>query len=81
MKTQYYLEIYEPEDSSCVAGYFESDTPFGALNIGEQINGASLNNTEEKKHLRIKDIQHIFWEIEGSHLAHKICVYTEILKR
>lgn len=77
MKTNHYIEIYEPNDNSCVAAHYESETPFGALHVGDEINGASLNNTSDKRHLRITDIQHIFWEIEDSHIAHKICVYTE----
>ena len=43
MKTQYLLEIYEPDMSDCVAGHYESDTPFGALCVGDEISGMSLN--------------------------------------
>ncbi len=81
MKTKYILEIYEPDDSSCVAASYESSTPFGALHIGDEINGHSLNMSESIKHLRITDIQHILWEIEGSHLSHKICVHTELSRK
>lgn len=77
MKTQYILEIYDPEDSSCVAGLFESSRPFGALNVGDEINGNSLNHSESLKKVKITKIEHIFWEIENSHLTHKICVSTQ----
>lgn len=49
MKTQYILEIYDPEDLSCVAGLYESSTPFGALNVGDEISGHSLNHSESIK--------------------------------
>ena len=81
MKTEYHLEIYEPDDSSCVAASYESSTPFAGMNIGDAIHGASMNLSDTNKSVRIKDIQHIFWEIEGSHVAHKVCVFTEPLKQ
>lgn len=79
MKTQYHLEIYEPDMSDCVAGHYESDTPFGALCVGDEISGMSLNLSDRHKNLRIVKIQHISWVIEGSHMSHKICVSTELL--
>ncbi|ECW0910511.1 hypothetical protein F3R34_18890 [Salmonella enterica subsp. enterica] len=39
----------------------------------------TLNLSERHKNLRIVKIQHIFWIIEGSHMSHKICVWTELL--
>lgn len=80
MKTEYHLEIYEPNDSRCVAASYQSDTPFATLSIGDAIHGGSMNLSNTNKSVRVKDIQHIFWAIEGSHTAHKICVFTEPLK-
>lgn len=81
MKTEYHLEIYEPDDNSTVAASYQSDVPFGALHVGEIIHGASMNLGAEKKSVKITDIQHIFWEIPNSHTAHKICVSTKLLKK
>ncbi|HDK6887485.1 TPA: hypothetical protein ACTW1K_002019 [Raoultella planticola] len=78
MKTQYILEIYDPEDLSCVAGLYESNAPFGALNVGDEISGHSLNHSASIKNVKVTKIQHIFWEIENSHLTHKICVTTQL---
>lgn len=80
MKTEYHLEIYEPDDSRCVAALYQSDMPFSTLSIGDVIHGGSMNLSNTNKSVRVKNIQHIFWEIEGSHTAHKICVFTETLK-
>lgn len=80
MKTEYHLEIYEPNDSSCVAASYQSDSPFATLSIGDAIHGGSMNLSDVNKTVRVKDIQHILWEIEGSHTAHKICVFTEHLE-
>jgi putative methionine-R-sulfoxide reductase with GAF domain len=79
VKIEYHLEIYEPNDSSCVAAAYQGSTPFMSLRVGDAIHGGSMNNSDTHKSVRIKDIQHIFWEIEGSHTAHKICVFTEPL--
>lgn len=78
MGSMYYLEIYEPDDSSCVAGEYISGTPFPSMHIGEAIHGNGLNQSENKRTVRIKDIQHIIWEIDGK-LMHKLCVHTELL--
>ncbi|HED1422515.1 TPA: hypothetical protein R4S64_004603 [Kluyvera georgiana] len=78
MKTKYILEIYEPEDDSCVAGLYESDNAFGALHVGQEINGLSLNLAESQKSVKITKIEHIFWEVPDSHTTHKICVSTKL---
>jgi hypothetical protein len=80
MKTEYHLEIYEPNDSSCVAASYQSDVPFMSMRVGDAIHGGSMNLSDTNKSVRITDIQHIIWEIKGSHTAHKICVFTEPLK-
>jgi hypothetical protein len=77
MKTQYHLEIYEPDDRSCLLASYKSDTPFMSLSIGDSIHGMSMNLSDTEEFVRIKDIEHIFWVIEGSHTGHKICVFTE----
>ncbi|MDU5780542.1 MAG: hypothetical protein E6Z83_07015 [Pantoea sp.] len=77
MKTQYHLEIYEPDMSDCVAGHFKSDAPFGALSVGDEINGIPLNTSSSHKNLRIITTKHMFCITEGSHMSHKICVRTD----
>lgn len=80
MRTVYSLEIYEPDDIGCVAGYYESNTPFHPFSIGDSIHGNSLNLSERKFSVRVKDVQHIFWEIKDSHLTQKVCIFTELQK-
>ena len=79
MKTEYHIEIYEVNDSSCVAAAYQSDTPFMAPNIGDAIHGGSMNLSNTNKTVRVSDIQHIIWEIEGSHIGHKLCIFTKSL--
>ena len=77
MKTEYHLEIYEPNDETCVAASYKSNSPFMSINVGDIINGQSLNLSDAQSPLRVKMISHIFWEIENSHTTHKTCIFTE----
>ena len=79
MKIEYHIEIYEVNDSSCVAASYQSATPFMAINIGDIIHGGSMNLSNTNKTVRVSDIKHIIWEIEHSHIGHKLCVFTELL--
>jgi len=79
MNIEYHLEFYPPNDTSYIIGEYFSNTPFLSMNIGDAIHASSFNLDDKAKTLRIKDIQHIIWEIEGSHIGHKLCVYTEEL--
>ncbi len=77
---QYYLEIYPPNDTSYIVAEYFSSTPFPSMNKGDIINATSLNKTDDRKTLIVKDIQHIIWEIEDSHIGHKLCIYTDLYK-
>lgn len=78
MKTEYHLEIYEPGDDKTVAAFYTNDMPFANMNVGDIIAGGSLNMSVERLNLRVVGIKHIIWKFEGQHLAHKICVSTEV---
>jgi len=80
MKTEYHLEIYPPNDISYIVAEYISNTPFASMNIGDIISATSLNRTDDAKTLVIKDVQHIVWEIKGSHNGHKLCIYTDLYK-
>ena len=78
LETEYHLEIYPPNDTSYIIGNYCSKTPFLAMSVGDIIHPSSLNTTDEPETLVVKDIQHIIWEIENSHIGHKLCIYTEL---
>lgn len=78
IKTNYILEIYEPGDDSCVAAHFESETPFVPLSKGEYINPGLFTMTDTRSTLEVVSIEHIFWEIDGSHQTQKVCIRTKI---
>ena len=78
LPTKYILEIYEPEDDRCVAALYESASPFIPLCVGDEISSASLNLAIEKNRLVVTNVEHIFWEIEGSHQSQKVCISTKV---
>ena len=78
LSIKYHLEIYPPNDTSCIVAAYSSNTPFASMSRGDIISAASLNMTDDPKTLIIKDIQHIIWEIENSHIGHKLCIYTDV---
>ncbi|WP_434604091.1 hypothetical protein [Acetobacter oryzoeni] len=75
-KNEYYLEIYEPDDASCVAGFYSSDQPFMAISVGDVINGTSLPDMSKKHHVRVTKIEHIIFTNTTSGVTHKVCVHT-----
>jgi hypothetical protein len=77
LPTEYTLEIYEPDDDSCVAAVFKSDTPFMPVAKGEYINTSGFTMSEAQGVLQVVSVEHLFWEVEGDHVAQKVCVRTK----
>jgi hypothetical protein len=76
LKTDYILEIYEPNDESCVAGIHYSSMPFMNFSKGDYINPMMLNQAIKPVAVQITSVEHLFWEAEGSHKTHKLCLRT-----
>ena len=81
LPTRYVLEIYEPEDDSCVAAFFNSHQPFMSLSKGDYINPGMFVMTETRDTLEVVSVEHILWEIEDSHVAQKVCIRTKIAEQ
>ena len=76
MPSEYHLEINEPDNDKCIAGAYESKTPFGSFHVGDTIEGVSLNLSDNERTVRITRVKHILWE-NSSLIKHKICLSTE----
>ena len=75
---QYHLEINKPGSAGDVWVVFQSERPFLSINTGDIINPGSWGNSNAPmKVLKVVSVEHIVWEIENSHIAHKLCVFTE----
>ena len=80
LATKYILEIYEPDDDSCVAAVFSSDTPFMPLAKGEYINTSVFTMSNPQGILQVVSVEHMLWEIEKSHQTQKVCIRTKKVK-
>lgn len=87
LPTQYHLEVYESSFINDPVLGIESTTPFPAISIGERFNHQGLSNEvwsnppQSDQEFRVKDIEHIFWVIENSHIGHKLMVRLELATR
>ncbi|MCF0049580.1 hypothetical protein LXM25_05915 [Dyadobacter sp. LJ53] len=79
MMKNYQLEIYEPHALDSWV-YFESDSPFAAINKGDILAAANFPGALMTDRYRITSVEHIIWEKAGVGIRHKICVYTEKLE-
>lgn len=78
LTTKYSLEIYEPNSARDVWVCFSSATPFMSIAKGDIVNpGMWPNSQAPMRVLKVVSIEHIIWEIENSHITHKICVFTK----
>lgn len=76
MEKPYSLEIYEPGSADDVAGYVESDLPFGSIQRGDLISIMFTAAEPQEDVLAVVGIEHILWSADGR-AKHKICVFTE----
>lgn len=83
LPTRYYLEVYENSFSTTPSIVFESLTPIGNFSVGDFFNHRNFDgwlripNTENEKFV-IKQIEHIVWKIENSHISHKTMICLKI---
>lgn len=80
MSKKYALEIYSPGSIEDVETYFESDTPFMSINVGDIINSRLWAKTlDEGVVLRVMKLEHFIWSAEDI-TKHKIGVITEVVE-
>jgi hypothetical protein len=86
LPTEYYLEVYEGSLINDPSWSVESSTPFLAIAKGDRFNHLGLssvawyNEPQSGQYFRVKDIEHIVWVIESSHIGHKILVSLELME-
>lgn len=84
LPTRYHIEVYEGSFINDPAWRVESSTPFLAIAKGDRFNHRGLSDVawytppKSGQCFRVKDIEHIFWVIEGAHVGHKLMVSLEL---
>ena len=76
---RYILEVYEPGSVQDVAGVFESDEPFVAIQVGDLINDRVWDTAPGTSTvLRVTAVEHVLWKNRtGGDVEQKLCIYTE----
>lgn len=77
LDVNYMLEIYPPNNNLDPVALLQAKAPFGSISIGDLINPRDLSQEYFGKLLRVINIEHFIWQIEDSHIGHKIMVFTE----
>ena len=81
LKNEYYLEVYEESfiNNSSISWFSESAFP--TLNVGDYFEHRCYdrwyNTPQQGERFKVKEIEHMFWEIGNSHLGHKLMVCLE----
>lgn len=84
LPTEYHIEVYENSFINDSVWAAESKTPFPAISKGDRFNHRGLsdiawyNPPQRGQCFRVKDLEHIFWVIENSHIGHKLMVSLEL---
>jgi hypothetical protein len=71
----YHLEIYENSLHNDPFFYGKAKSPFPVPNLGDHMDSRTFGEAGFKsRRLVVVDVEHIYWVIEGSHLAHKLMI-------
>jgi hypothetical protein len=86
LPTQYHIEVYEGSFQNDPFWGVQSSTPFPSVNVGEVFRTGGLDVAlydppKENQIFLVKEIEHIFWQIKGSHIGHKLMISLELSER
>ena len=79
---EYHLEVYENSFINDPSISWTTSSPFQTLSVGDYFDHRLYDRWHDKprqgQRFKIKEINHIMWEIEENHIGHKlmVCVQT-----
>lgn len=83
LPVKYSLEVYEGSFRNDPSWHLGAAEPFLSIHAGDYFNTSLHDGWAElpgpKKRFRVKEVEHIIWEIKGSHIGHKVMVLLEIV--
>ena len=78
LPNEYHIEVYEESFINDPSISWSSKSPYPAVNVGDFFEHRTYdrwyNTPKPGERFVVKEIEHIFWEIEGSHIGHKLMV-------
>ena len=80
---EYHIEVYEESFLNDPVWSTQASSPFPTLTVGDLFNHRALSAAwyevpKQGQSFRVSKVEHIFWEIEGKHIGHKLMVALEI---
>jgi hypothetical protein len=80
---RYRIEIYDEGFVNDPEITFHSTTPFGAINPGDIIDPRTWpqHNLNGECIYQVVRVNHLLWEIEGSHVGHSLSVLVKSVKK
>jgi hypothetical protein len=80
---EYHIEVYEETFINDPSIAWSASTPYPTVSVGDFFEHRGFDrwyNTPKKgERFKVKEIEHIFWEIEGDHVGHKLMVCLEVV--
>ncbi len=80
-RIEYHFEVYEGSWVNDASWAWSSDMPSPQISVGDYFNHQLYDRwndpPQEGERFRVAEIEHIFWEIDGSHVGHKLMVLLE----
>ena len=86
LPVQYHLEVYERSFVNDPSYSIQTTNPLPSIAVGDYFNHrmhdgwSSIPNTESEA-FRVKEVEHIFWSIEKSHVGYKLMVLLDLVPR
>lgn len=81
---QYHIEVYEVSFLNDPVWGTQASSPFPSMAVGDSFNHRTLGEfswdklPQQGQEFVVSKIEHIFWEMSGSHIGHKLMVALEI---
>ena len=77
-RVEYHMEVYEESWGNDPSIAWSSDNPFPSVAVGDYFEHRGFDRwyspPQEGERFQVAEVDHIFWEIEGSHVGHKLMV-------
>lgn len=75
---EYHFEVYEESWISDPPLSWSSENAFPNIAVGDFFDGSTFDRWDdppkEGERFQVAEVEHIFWEIKGSHISHKLMV-------
>lgn len=80
---EYHFEVYEKTFINDPSISWSASTPFPSVTVGDyfehRLYSRWYETPKEDERFKVKEIEHIFWELADDHVGHKLMVCLEVV--